>query len=292
PYLLNFFVLGAVAAPDAAQMAKLKARLLPYYERLGIAGMPDELAAPPVGFAPELLALMLDIRPPAVSFHFGLPDADAMAALRDAGIVVLASASNVAEARALEAAGVDAVIAQGWEAGGHRGSRLPGGPADGVGLMALLPQVVDAVGVPVIAAGGIADGRGIAAALALGAGGVQIGTAFLTCPEAATSPRHRELIGAADDRDTMFTDAVSGRAARGHKSAYALDMADLAGALPAYPAMYSLSTPIKAASADMRPEPLSFYLFGQAAALNRSLPAAGLVERLVDETQAVIARMS
>lgn len=145
--------------------------------------------------------------------------------MKGAGFVLLLSATDVAEARALEAAGMDAVIAQAWEAGGHRGSHVPTAPLDGVGTMALVPQIVDAVSVPVIAAGGIGDGRGIAAALALGAAGVQMGTALLRCPEAATDPASRARLRQATDRDTLMTDAVSGRSARAMRSRYGEEMA-------------------------------------------------------------------
>ena len=143
-------------------------------------------------FDEERLQSLLDLRPPVVSFHFGLPPADTMRRIKRSGAVVLSSATTVAEARKLEAEGADAIIAQGLEAGGHRGTFTQGDGAGLTGTMALVPQAVDAVGVPVIAAGGIADGRGIAAAFALGASGVQIGTAFLGCPEAVVPAVHRD----------------------------------------------------------------------------------------------------
>jgi nitronate monooxygenase len=207
--------------------------------------------------------------------------------LREAGIRVIATATTVAEAVDLERAGVDAVIAQGWEAGGHRGSLRLTLPGEGVGTMALVPQVVDAVRVPVIAAGGIGDGRGIAAAFTLGASGVQMGTAFLSCPEAATDPERRALLARAGDTDTMVTDAYSGRPARAVVSRYALEMADLAGQMAPYPQMYDFSEPLVAAAAGAGEEAFaSFHLYGQAAALNRAMPAGELVGRLVAEAMA------
>jgi len=152
--------------------------------------------------------------------------------------------------------------------------------------------VVPSVQVPVIAAGGIADGRGIAAALALGASGVQIGTAFLCCPESASSARHRELIRDAGDSDTAFSDAASGRPARRHKSEFGTLLADLAGHLPPFPTMYGLSKPLEQVSLNLRPEPMSPYLFGQAAGLSRELPARELLAQLVSETREVTQKLA
>jgi nitronate monooxygenase len=224
-----------------------------------------------------------------VSFHFGVPEPAAVAAMKQAGITLISTATTVAEARALEAAGMDAIIAQGWEAGGHRGSHVPRAPADGIGGMALVPQVVDAVSVPVIAAGGIADGRGIAAAFALGAAGVQLGTAFLTCPEAATSPSRRAWLHRSADTDTIMTDAVSGRAARAMRSRFTEEMERERTPLPAFGQMYALSRPIVDAADDRE---ASFDLYGQAAALNRDRPAADLVADLVDEAYRVFRRLA
>lgn len=281
---LNFFVLPKGAPQSSQARQVMRARLAPFFENLGLGPVPDPApVAPPHGFAPELVAALEETRPPVVSFHFGLPDAGALARIRAAGCLILCSATTVAEARALEAAGVDAIIAQGWEAGGHRGSHQPTGPGDGIGTLALVPQVVDAVRVPVIAAGGIGDGRGIAAAFALGASGVQMGTAFLSCPEAGTDPARRALLAHATETDTMLTDAFSGRAARAMRSPYADAMANLAGELAPYPEMYDFSGPLELAAAASDRPVASFHLYGQAAALNRAIPAAALVALLADD---------
>jgi nitronate monooxygenase len=207
PFNLNFFVHPPPATPTAVA-ARMIERLRPYYDAIG-APPPATLPDLPGGFEAWKLDLLLDLGPPVVSFHFGVPDAASIAALKAAGIVLLGSATKVAEARRLAAAGIDAVIAQGYEAGGHRGSHRRTRAADGIGLMALVPQIADGIELPIIAAGGIGDGRGIAAALALGAAGVQLGTAFLSCPESATDAVRRAAIAAATDEDTMVTEAVS-----------------------------------------------------------------------------------
>jgi len=287
PFNLNFF---AHPAPRTALPAftRTRERLLPWYRRLGLAE-PAAAATPRgPGFDEERLALLLSLKPKVVSFHFGVPDQASCAALRAAGLVVMSTATTVAEARALEEARIDVVIAQGWEAGGHRGSHAPRAPADGVGTLALVPQIVDAVSLPVVAAGGIGDGRGIAAAFALGACGVQIGTGFLSCPEAATDPVRRAMLRDAAETDTMMTDAFSGRAARAVRSAYALDMERTRIDLPDFPSLYDLSEPLLQST---NPKEASFLLYGQAARLNRELPAAELVARYVEEADAVFAKL-
>ncbi len=249
PFNLNFFANPAPTPTSAALSVRTKLRLKPWYERFAIESPAAPATAPEPGFQAWALDLLLEVRPRIVSFHFGLPDPEAVAALKAAGIVILSSATNVAEARALEAAGVDAVIAQGWEAGGHRGSHIANDPGDGVGTMALVPQVVDAVSVPVVAAGGIGDGRGIAAAFALGASGVQIGTGFLSAPEAATDPRRRELLREAADQDTIVTNAISGRPARAARSTFAKAMSVAGTDWPDFPRLYDMTSPLLRASA-------------------------------------------
>ncbi len=189
PYNLNFFVHARLQLdPDVA--ARMRARLATYFDQFGLGPVPEPNEPFPP-FDEERLALVLELRPRVVSFHFGLPEASAVRRLKEAGCIILSSATTVAEARSLEANGADVIIAQGYEAGGHRGS-FSGSPGAGMlGTIALVPQIVDAVRVPVIAAGGITDGRGLAAAFALGASGAQLGTAFLGCPEATVSPLHR-----------------------------------------------------------------------------------------------------
>lgn len=291
PFNLNFFVHPAPRTSPAV-LAQAIDRLLPYYAELSLAAPRDGLPKMGPGFDDAKLELVLAIRPPVVSFHFGVPCAAVIAKLKEAGIVLLSTATTVAEARRLAASGIDAVIAQGWEAGGHRGSHVPTDPCDGVGTVALVPQVVDAVDLPVIAAGGIADGRGIAAAFALGASGVQIGTGFLSCHEAGTDAARRALIRSASDMDTMVTDAFSGRAVRVKRTRYALEMEKRRAPLPDFPSMYALTAPLWGTENAMQNEDFAFHIYGQAASLNRELSAAELMRSLVSEAREVFGRLS
>ena len=287
PFNLNFFIREAPET-DATLLQRTRERLEPWYRELKLGEPPKTLSALGPGFDKSRLELLLELRPAVVSFHFGCPDSADISALKDAGIKLLSSATSVFEAITLESAGMDAIIAQGWEAGGHRGSHEPTAPADGVGSMALIPQIVDAVRVPVIAAGGIGDGRGIAAAFALGASGVQIGTGFLSCPEAGTDDTQRAHLRNAGDGDTMVTDAFSGRSARMKRSRYAEEMERRRGPLVAFMHMYELSDPIRLAADD---SDASFHLYGQAAKLNREIPAADLVAVLAQEARDVFSSL-
>ena len=182
-----------------------------------------------------MCAVVEELKPDVVSFHFGLPDADLVKRLKTSGCKVICSATTVAEAQFLERGGCDAVIAQGIEAGGHRGMFLSDDIATQVGLFALLPQVVDAVKVPVIATGAIGDARGIVAALAMGAAGVQIGTAFLFCPEAKVLPPHRAALRTARDNSTVLTNVLSGRPARGLVNRAIRQLGPISNVAPEFP---------------------------------------------------------
>ena len=288
PFNLNFFATPKINTNQEV-LEKARERLRPWYKSLSLGEPPVDLPDAANGFDEAKLLMLLDIKPKVVSFHFGYPNQDQISALKNAGIILLGSATNVAEAEALEVAGFHAIIAQGWEAGGQRGSHVPTIPSDGIGTMALVPQVVDAVSVPVIAAGGIADGRGVAAALALGASGVQMGTAFLRCPEAATPFVWRQYLENASDVDTLVTDSFSGRSARTRRSRYAEEMENNRQLWPPFPQMFSLSGPIRNAAPD---DEVSFYPYGQAAALSKELPARQLVEMIVNDTRMAMMKAS
>jgi nitronate monooxygenase len=286
PFNLNFFC-HRTPSLDAAAAARERARLAPLYAELGL-GEPPEPFVPPLEFDTARLEAVLEIRPAVASFHFGLPDATAVDALHGAGCRVLSSATTVAEAEDLAARGADVVIAQGAEAGGHRGSFLVAGDDGPVGTLALVPQVVDAVEVPVIAAGGISDGRGLAAALALGAAGAQLGTAFLACPEAAVHPLHRAALRSARAEDTTITRAFSGRPARALRNR----AVEEAGDDPLdFPAQFSIMAQLGIAAAERgSPDFLTLWA-GEAAPLAVELPAAELVARIAGEAERVLAEL-
>ncbi len=231
----------------------------------------------------EQLAVVVEERVPVFSFTFGIPD---FAEVKSAGATIVGTATTVGEARALEAAGVDVVVAQGWEAGGHRGT-FERPPAEvEVGSLALVPQVVDAVSVPVLAAGGIMDGRGIAAALALGAGGASLGTAFLTASESRyATPAFRRLLAATPAEGTRVSRVFSGREARLVRTDAVEELVG-AGRPPApYPLQLDVTRPIHRAGLQADDPSRLFALAGQGAALVREAPAADLVETLVAETE-------
>ena len=287
PFSLNFF---AHAAPrvDADVTHRMRQRLRAYYDELDLGVVPDPSDPLPV-FDEERLQLVLDLRPPVVSFHFGLPPADKLKRVKRTGAVVLCSATTVAEARKLEAEGADGIIAQGLEAGGHRGTFTAGDGAGLIGAMALVPQVVDAVRIPVIAAGGIADGRGIAAAFALGASGVQIGTAFLGCPEATVTDVHREALRRAADEDTRLTRVFTGRPGRVLRNRLTDEMGD-EEALE-FPAQASLIRPLIQTNSGSASAAFVPLWAGQGAPLIRDLPAANLIDALVMESRHRLPRM-
>jgi nitronate monooxygenase len=287
PFNVNFFC-HRPPELDEADAARARDRFGPLYRELGL-GQPPEPSVPPIAFDEERLAALLEIRPAVASFHFGLPDRAALEATLAAGCRVLSSATTVTGAEHLTERGADAVIAQGAEAGGHRGSFLVSGDDGPVATLALVPQVVDAIDIPVIAAGGIGDGRGLAAALCLGATGAQIGTAFLACPETAIHPLYRDALRSAPAEATTITRAFSGRPARALRNR----ATEEAGGDPlAYPAQLSLSSPLGAAAAERGSGDFLAMWAGQAAPLAREMPAAELVALIVSDAQRVLAALA
>lgn len=246
-YNVNFFC-HTNPAPDAERDARWQARLAPHYQSLGLTSEPMSQDAGRAPFSAEAAELLSAFRPPVVSFHFGLPEAALLARVKAWGATILSSATTVDEARWLEAHGVDAIIAQGLEAGGHRGMFLSDDISTQVGTLALVPQVVQAVNVPVIAAGGIADARGVAAALALGAAAVQVGTAYLLCPEATTSALHRAALKSEGARHTALTNVFTGRPARGIMNYAMRELGPINPAAPAFPRAATAITPLRVAA--------------------------------------------
>jgi len=289
-YNINFFV-HKEPELDAARGEAMRAQLAPYYEELGLGDVPEaKVSSEP--FNEEHLAAVLDMMPPVVSFHFGLPRADLFKAVKDAGIFTISSATNVREAEILEAGGIDAIVAQGFEAGGHRGTFAEPYEDGWVGTMALVPQIVDAVSVPVIAAGGIMDGRGIAAALALGAAAAQLGTAFLSTPESGIPDVHRELLLTAGDDETRLTHAFSGRPARGIENRYMKETAGGEAEFPDFPILNTLTGPLRKGSGQAGNSDFVSLWAGQGLRMSRAMPAAELLDKLAAETDEVLGRLS
>ncbi len=244
---LNFFCHVAPTEEDAAQR-RWRAALAPYYKELGIPGDTVVQAPARLPFDENMCRVVEQAQPQVVSFHFGLPEAGLLARVKATGAVVLSSATTVREARWLEKHGCDVIVAQGCEAGGHRGMFLEADVGTQIGTMALVPQVVDAVQCPVVAAGGISDSRGIVAALALGADAVQIGTAYLLTPQSLVSPLHRRALEQAEENFTALTNLFSGRAARGLTNRLMQDLGPLADQVSAFPNAGTALAPLKAAA--------------------------------------------
>jgi nitronate monooxygenase len=300
PFNLNFFC-HTPAAADAEREASWRRRLSVYYADLGVDAPAATLRAGRTPFDEQMCALVEAIVPKVVSFHFGLPAPELVSRVTTAGCVVLGSATTVAEARWLEERGCNAVIAQGYEAGGHRGMFLSELLNEEVamqpGTFALLPQVVDAVTVPVIAAGGIADGRGIAAAFALGAAGVQIGTAYLFTAEALISDLHRAALDSAQADHTTLTNVFSGRPARGIVNRLVREVGPMAPEAPAFPMAGGALAPLKAAAEAAGDTDFSALWSGQSAnlAANASpdgLSSADLTRWLADDACRVLAELA
>ncbi|MEO8526159.1 MAG: nitronate monooxygenase [Caldimonas sp.] len=278
PFNVNFFC-HAHPAVDAAREASWRAALAPYYREfdLDIDAVPTGAGRNP--FSVEAVSLLEEFRPAVVSFHFGLPDAGLLARVRATGARILASATTVDEALWLEQHGADAVIAQGLEAGGHRGHFLSDDLSRQAGTFALLPQVVRAVRLPVIAAGGIADAAGMAAALALGAALVQLGTAYLLCPEATTSRIHRDALASDAARHTGLTRLFTGRPARGIVNRLMREQ-EAAGLAPAFPLATAAIAPLRKAAEARGNGDFSPLWSGQNASGCRPIPAAELTRGL------------
>lgn len=279
PYNVNFFV-HEHPVPDSAREAAWRRLLAPYFAEYGIepAGIADGPARMPFGDA--ALDVLEGFKPPVVSFHFGLPSAELMKRVKSWGSKILSSATTVDEARYLEAHGVDGVIAQGYEAGGHRGMFLSDDLNTQVGTFALVRQVVQAVNIPVIAAGGIADARGVTAAIALGAAGVQVGTAYLFCPEATTNPLHRAALKSDAARATAVTNVLTGRPARGIVNRLMREIGPLSGVAPAFPLAATAVFALRLKAEALGVNDFTSMWAGQSAALCRELPAAELTRAL------------
>lgn len=282
PFNLNFFC-HEPPERDTDRIERWLARLRPYYDELGLipqAGAVEDRRRP---FDDRAAVLVEDLRPPVVSFHYGLPPPALLARVKATGAAVLGTATTVEEAVWLEQHGADAVIAQGWEAGGHRGMFLTDSLDAQAGTLPLVAQVLDAVRVPVISAGGIGDARGIAACLTLGASGVQLGTTYLGCPEATTAPVHRLALAAARPGDTCITNVLTGRPARGLRNRLVDEIGPLDPAALPFPLGSAALAPLRTrAEAEGRPD-FSPLWCGQHLPRNLDVPAAALTRTLASE---------
>ena len=278
-YNVNFFCHVPPAASAVGEQ-RWRAALAPYYKEFGI-----DAATIPAGpgrapFTSETADLLSEFKPAVVSFHFGLPSAELVSRVKEWGAKVLSSATTVEEALWLEAHGVDAIIAQGNEAGGHRGMFLSTDLTTQVGTFALVPQVIRAVKLPVIAAGGIADAKGVASAMGLGSAGVQVGTAYLLCPETATSAVHRAALKSDSARHTALTNVFTGRPARGIVNRIIRELGPMSPAVPAFPLATSAIAPLRAKAEGSGSGDFSPLWSGQNASGCKEIPAAQLTREL------------
>lgn len=282
PFNVNFFCHTSPKADADAQMRWLE-HLAPYYSELGLT-QPDSVGG--VARAPfdeAMCQLMEEHKPAVVSFHFGLPSKEHFTRVKDAGCRAIASATTVEEAVWLENEGCDAIIAQGSEAGGHRGMFLTDKISTQIGTFTLVPQIVDAVSVPVIAAGGIADGRGIAAAFALGASGVQVGTAYLSTPESTITDLHRAELRTPSSDSTALTNVFSGRPARGMMNRIMRDLGPMSDFAPAFPTAGGALAPLKATAEEKGDHAFSSLWSGQGAGLCKETTSAELTKALAKD---------
>tara|TARA_R110000782_G_scaffold143395_1_gene236120 strand:+ start:36643 stop:37722 length:1080 start_codon:yes stop_codon:yes gene_type:complete len=281
---VNLFVHGNAKADSDREAAWLE-WLAPLFAEFG-SKPPKTLRTIYKSFAhdPDMLSMILELAPPVVSFHFGLPSAETLSALRTRGIYLMATATSLNEARAIKAAGVDAIVAQGIEAGGHRGIFDPTAPDEALGTIALTRLLVRELDLPVIAAGGIMDGSGIAAALDLGAVAAQLGTAFIACPESAADDAYRTALNGPGAYHTVLTSLISGRPARALANRFTM-LTDQLGALlpPDYPIAYDAGKALHAAAKAKGEHGFGAQWAGQGAPLARAMPAAELVQTLRDE---------
>ena len=279
PFNVNFFC-HTPPVPCAEREAGWRSALAPYYREHGIDAASIPVGSGRVPFTSAAADMLAEFKPAVVSFHFGLPSPELLARAKSWGATIFSSATTVQEAIWLEAHGVDAVIAQGLEAGGHRGIFLSDDLTTQIGTMALLPQIVRAVNIPVIAAGGIADASGVAAAMKLGAAAVQIGTAYMLCPEATTSAIHRAALKSEAARHTALTNLFTGRPARGIVNRIMKELGAINPAAPAFPLATAAIAPLRASAERLGLGDFSPLWSGQNATGCKEIPAAELTRAL------------
>ena len=279
-FSLNFF---CHRMPGEVDESAWRALLQPYYDEFGVE--PGNGGALRLPFDEEMCRVVEELRPPVVSFHFGLPEQLLLDRVKAVGAIIIGNATTVEEARWLEERGADAIVAQGFEAGGHTGRFLGSELAEALALFALLPQVVDSVSLPVIAAGGIGDGRGIAAAFVLGASAVQLGTAYLHSPEAPISDVHRQRL---IEGRTVFTNLLTGGLARGIRGRLIDELGEVRSEAPRYPLASAALAPIRSAAEKQSEYGFGPMWAGQSAPLGEPLPAAELTRKLAADAMAIL----
>jgi nitronate monooxygenase len=287
PFNVNLFVhrTPTDASPDLE--STFLAALKPMHDEIEMNG-PANLPKPGLSFLDdkELLGVLLELKPPVISFHFGLPPDEILQQFKDLGIVLMATATSLDELRVVEKAGLDAVIAQGEEAGGHRGVFDPNGPDERLSTIALVELFANHTKLPIIAAGGIMDGRDINAVLAAGAIAAQLGTAFISCPESTADDAYRHALSSSKPGDTVFTKLVSGRPARGLRNKYTeLERNLVGGNIPDFPIGYTVTKALSARAKKVGAEGFEVRWAGTQASRSRTLPAAELVGALVMEME-------
>jgi nitronate monooxygenase len=291
PINLNFFSHRS-PTPDVDRERQWRELLAPYYREFGIDASAAAGGPARMPFDEAMCDAVVELKPPVVSFHFGLPPKALLDRVRAAGAHIISSATTVAEARWLEAEGCDAVIAQGFEAGGHRGMFLQMDPARQVGTFALVPQIADAIKIPVIAAGGIGDARGIVAAFALGASAVLLGTAYLRCPESRTSAVLREALESVQDDSTVITNIITGRPARGIINRVIREIGPVNAAVPEFPRAADALGPLRTRTESTGSGDFSPLWAGQAAAMAQNIRAGALTKMLVEQTAKLMKQLA
>ncbi|MCF6263554.1 MAG: nitronate monooxygenase [Xanthomonadales bacterium] len=284
PYNVNFFC-HTQPEPNHKQETVWRAVLSPYFAEFGIDPNTIPVGPSRMPFSNEVAEVLEEFKPPVVSFHFGLPSVDLMTRVRGWGAKILSSATTVEEARWLEAHGVDAIIAQGLEAGGHRGIFLSEDLNTQSGTFVLVPQIVQAVKIPVIAAGGISDAKGVAAAMALGAAGVQVGTSYMLCPEATTSTVHRGALKSEAASVTALTNLFTGRPARSITNRIIKELGPISAATPVFPLATSAIAPLRAKAESMGSGDFSPLWAGQNISGCKEVSAGQLTKELVREIE-------
>lgn len=279
PINLNFFC-HREPVPNELREANWRKKLAPYYKELGLETGSSIVTSQRRAFNAETAEALADLRPAVVSFHFGLPSAELLGCVRDCGAKILSSATTVEEARWLEAHDADMIVAQGWEAGGHRGNFLGEDLGGQAGTFALVSEIIEAVRLPVIAAGGIADAEGVAAAMKLGAAAVQIGTAYLLCPESTISSPHRAALKSEAARHTTVTNVLTGRPARGIVNRLIRELGRIDVDAPEFPLAYNAVAPLRAKAESMGRGDFSPMWAGQNAAGCKEISAGELTREL------------